>query len=378
VVTRNDLSSWALGWVLRAAVVAPAACGALAACSDANPAPPLGEGRDDAAVVTPQVDAGTILATQDARVGPQGSANDASSGPLAIQDAGARDAAPNEPARADAAPPAADAAAVDATGAPADASSAASLPPVTSTAADGPFRAVEDLSAGPKGKSGLFHPAELGRAGVKHPVFEWGCGGSSTPAQYAEQLRRIATHGFIVIADVSAIGDNGLPLRESIDWIIAENARAASPFFGVVETGKIALGGHSIGSANSFFIADDPRLTTTIHVAGGSLDDVRDPFAPTTGMGGKRLVHPVAYICSMRDSFGNVEKTQKDYDNTRVPAWMTVMTGVDHVAAARSGLPATIAWLRWHLAGERERQSAFLSAGGEFTTGMWVSRSKNW
>jgi len=57
---------------------------------------------------------------------------------------------------------------------------------------------------------------------------------------------------------------------------------------------------------------------------------------------------------------------------------MTVMTGVDHVAAARSGLPATIAWLRWHLAGEVERRSAFLDAGGQFTTGIFVSRSKNW
>jgi hypothetical protein len=292
-----------------------------------------------------------------------------------MQEAGARDASQGGPA------PLTDSGPVvvaDAGAATTDAATMGSLPPVTSTATDGPFRTMEDLSAGPKGKSGLFRPTELGRDGVKHPVFVWGCGGGSTPSSYAELLRRIATHGFIVIAEVSAIGDNGVPLRESIDWIIAENARSGSPFSGVVQTSKIALGGHSIGSVNSFLIADDPRLTTSVHVAGGSLDNVRDPSAPTTGMGGKRLVHPVAYVCSMRDSFGNVEKTQKDYDNTTVPAWMTVMTGVDHVAAARSGMPAIIAWLRWHLAGERERQSAFLGADGEFTTGMWVSRNKNW
>jgi hypothetical protein len=145
-----------------------------------------------------------------------------------------------------------------------------------------------------------------------------------------------------------------------------------------VDTSKIALGGHSIGSVNAFLVADDPRLTTTVHVAGGSLDDVNDPFAETTGSGGRGLVHPVAYVCSMSDTFGNVEKTEKDYDNTSVPAWMTVMTGVNHTGAARSGLPAILAWLRWHLAGESERRSAFLDAGGEFSTGMFVSRSKNW
>jgi len=252
------------------------------------------------------------------------------------------------------------------------------LPAVTSTAADGPFAATQALDSGPKGKSGLFRPRELGQNGLKHPLFVWGCGGSSTPMQYADQLLRVATHGFIVIAEVSTIGDNGAPLKAAIDWILAENARADSPLYGAVATDKIAMGGHSIGSANTFFVAEDPRLTTTIHIAGGSLDDVNSPFAPTTGMGGARLVHPVAYICSMSDTFNNVEKTEKDYANTRVPAWMTVMTGVEHVGAARSGLPATIAWLRWHLAGETERRSAFLDSGGEFNSGIFVSRSKNW
>jgi len=54
------------------------------------------------------------------------------------------------------------------------------------------------------------------------------------------------------------------------------------------------------------------------------------------------------------------------------------MTGVDHVAAARQGLPAIIAWLRWQLAGERARRSDFLDAMGEFSRGMYVSKSKNW
>lgn len=275
-----------------------------------------------------------------------------------------------------------DAASVDAAStndaASSDAGGSVRLPSVSSTASDGPFMPMEDLRGGPRGNSGVFRPSELGKDGLKHPVFIWGCGGSSTPSSYADQLRRVASHGFIVVAEVARIGDNGAPLKAAIDWIIAEHSRSGSPFQGHVATDRVALGGHSIGSANSFYIADDPRLTTTIHVAGGSLDNVNDPFAPTTGMGGKRIVKPVAYICSMSDTFMNVEKTSKDYDNTKAPAWMTVMTGVEHVGAARSGLPATIAWLRWHLAGEVERRAAFLTQGGEFTTGIFVSRSKNW
>ena len=186
------------------------------------------------------------------------------------------------------------------------------LPAVTSTTQAGPFEVMQVLDGGPMQKSGLFHPRELGEGGLKHPVFVWGCGGSSTPMQYAEQLSRIASHGFIVIAEVSTIGDNGAPLTAAVDWILAEHTREGSALRGVVATDKIAVGGHSIGSANAFFIANDARLTTSIHIAGGSLDNVNDPFATTTGMGGKKLIHPVAYICSMSDVFGNVEKTEKE------------------------------------------------------------------
>jgi hypothetical protein len=41
-------------------------------------------------------------------------------------------------------------------------------------------------------------------------------------------------------------------------------------------------------------------------------------------------------------------------------------------------MPAIIAWLRWHLAGETERTSAFLDSMGEFMTGKYKSKSKNW
>jgi len=252
------------------------------------------------------------------------------------------------------------------------------LPPADSVDADGPFETTQDLGAGPSGDSGLFYPTDLGRDGLAHPIFVWGCGGGSTPSSYATHLNRIASHGFIVIAEVSTIGNDGAILIAALEWLIAENERPESMFFGKLDTAKVAAGGHSIGSVNTFLIADDPRLTTTIHVAGGSLDDVNDPFAPTTGLGGKGLVHPAAYICSESDVFGNVEKTEADYAVTTVPVFFTIMTGADHVGAASEGLPAIVAWLRWHLGGETERSAMFLDPGGEFQTGKYVSRTKNW
>lgn len=242
----------------------------------------------------------------------------------------------------------------------------------------GPFETMQDLASGPKGASGLFRPTKLGDNGLKHPVFVWGCGGTATPSSYATELSKIASHGFVVIAEVENIGDDGMPLLAAADWIVKENDRSGGPLYQKLDTKKLGLGGHSIGSVNSFLAGVDPRWTTTIHVAGGSLDNVNDPNAATTGMGGKSLIHPTAYICSANDVFGNVEKTEKDYANTTVPVFFTIMSGADHVGAVKVGLPAIIAWLRWQLGGEEERKSQFLDPMGTFSTGIYMSRSKNW
>jgi len=257
-------------------------------------------------------------------------------------------------------------------------SSIPTLLPVTSVDTAGPFQTTQKLNTGPSPTSGLFYPTELGKDGLKHPVFVWGCGGMTNPSFYVDVLEHIASHGFIVIGEVSEIGDNGLPLTACIDWIIDENNRAQSVFYQKVDTDKIALGGHSIGSVNSFLVATDPRITTTIHVAGGSLDDIYDPNAETTGKGGRSLVHPVAYISAESDMFGNVEKLEKDYANTTVPAFMTIISGTEHIAITLAALPVMTGWLRWHLGGETERRSMFLDPTGEFCTGIYLSKNKNW
>ena len=247
---------------------------------------------------------------------------------------------------------------------------AAKLPSVDSVDADGPFDTTSDLASGPSGASGVFYPVDLGRDGLLHPIFLWGCGGSSTPSQYVDHLNRIASHGFVVVADVTTTAADGAPLKASLEWIIGEHERADSIFYHKLDITQIGAGGHSIGSVNTFELGPDPRVKTTIHVAGGSLDN--------DGASALKLTHPTAYICSEQDIFGNVEKAQADYAVTTVPVFFTVITGSDHVAAARDGLPAIVAWLRWQIGGEAERAAMFLEPGGEFASGKFVSQHKNW
>lgn len=239
------------------------------------------------------------------------------------------------------------------------------LPPVSSVDADGPFQTAADTSTGPARQGWVVRPTTLGASGLKHPVFIWGPGAGTGPSNYDFHLRRMASHGFVVYSETST--NSGAEMTAAINWLVAENNRPASPYYQKLDLSRLAAGGHSRGSIATFAIARDTRLKTTIHVAGGSFD----------GQGSRNLSKPAAYLCGADDTSAT-SNCRNDYAATTTPVFFTVITGANHIYTAREALPAIVSWLRWHLADETDRRNDFLVRGGPFTTGKYVSQSKNW
>jgi hypothetical protein len=231
------------------------------------------------------------------------------------------------------------------------------LPPVTSLDENGPFATTIDQNTGPAGTAWVVRPAELGQQGLRHPVFLWGPGAGTTPSTYETYLTHWASHGFVVYSVVST-GD-GSEMIAGIDWLVSENGRSDSLLFDKLDLGRIAAGGHSRGALSAFGAARDPRLVTTIHVAGGSFD----------GTGPSNLHAPAAYICGAADTLAT-PNCERDYEGTTVPVFFTVMQGVDHIRATQYAKPAITAWLRWHLGGEADRRAMFLDPACAFCTGI--------
>lgn len=239
-----------------------------------------------------------------------------------------------------------------------------SFPPVNSVFTDGPFDVSILKSAGP-GRGWVAYPTELGKDGLIHPIFIWGPGAGADQSDYEFLLRRLASHGFVVYSEAST-GD-GDEMIDAFDWLVRENNRSSSRFYRKLDAWKVALGGHSRGSIGTFEVANHTHVLATVHVAGGSFD----------GDGPSGLRRPAIYIGGTEDfATPNIER---DYNNTTVGVFFTVMDGVDHVSAAREGLPAITAWLRWHLGFEHFRKEEdFLSRSCTFCTGKWESQAKNW
>ncbi len=249
------------------------------------------------------------------------------------------------------------------TGSP-TASPGGSLPPVSDVTRPGPYAVTIDQTAGPGNDGWLVYPTNAGQNGVDHPVFIWGPGAGSDPAAYEDMLRQWASHGFVVYSEVSS--SSGDYMVEALDWLEDENVRSGSPLYQDLDLTEVAFGGHSRGSIGTFDVANDPRLKTTVHVAGGSFD----------GNGPSNLRNPALYIGGDADfATSNVER---DYTNTRVPVWFNILDDTDHIMATRNAQHIITAWLRWHLADEEFRRTEnFLRSDCTFCN-LGEVTYKNW
>jgi dienelactone hydrolase len=254
------------------------------------------------------------------------------------------------------------------------------FPPVTDFVGNGPFTATTIDSTGPSNNYTVYMPKEPAPAGAKNPIVAWMSGGGTTPSGYP-LLPHLASHGFVVVASNTApgIGDEvnlGKELIAGIDWAIAENARMGSPLFDRLDTTKIASMGYSMGSLATFTIANDPRLTTTVHISGGNMAPERV----------NNLHAPAAFLCGIPgDDTCNILSTDcdiaaancdTDFMNAKTPVFYANFPGghlgiltppnQDPIHAAAT------AWLRWQLMGDTTLKAQFV--GDQCT----VCKDPNW
>jgi hypothetical protein len=278
-------------------------------------------------------------------------------------------------------------------GADASTGSTGVLPPVKDPSVAGPFTPAEPDNVGPNNSYTVIAPKELGQNGIKHPILIWGPGAGSWPAIYQTMLNHFASHGFVVVSYNST--PQGPELTTGIDWVISESKRMGSPYFDKVDATKIAAGGQSAGSLATFKIAKDPRLTTTLHINGGT-------FAPHTDV--MNLVKPAQFICGDDPAVSGGDGTSVsdlarpncdiDFMNATTPVWYGDVIGASHTtvidnplsatnAAAnpltKHFLGATVAWLRWQLAGDETEKALFVgpNCGYCMQTMAWKVQQKN-
>ena len=222
----------------------------------------------------------------------------------------------------------------------------------------------------------LSYPKQLSST-QKHGVIVWGPGGGTEPGAYEGMIRRLASHGFVVIALSISPGDASQATK-AIDWLEQKNKDPNDLFYQKLELTKVGCSGHSMGGLESeqAAIKDERVFTAFLNNSGDKNGGVIKNFP-------KEKTAGVLY--------GEVgmEKPNaiKDYETaTDIKSCLIEMTGgpmnseggYGHGSGSWDGMAATIAWMRWQIGGEEFRKADFVGTTGKYIDGNIIGHQGKW
>ncbi|MGH3712285.1 MAG: hypothetical protein ACRDT4_02315 [Micromonosporaceae bacterium] len=214
--------------------------------------------------------------------------------------------------------------------------------------APGPH-AVTKVQGGPDHT--LYYPTNLGAGGTQHPVLIWGNGTGATPESYDAQLRHLATWGFVVAAANTTQSGSGQEMLAGARFLIAEDQRSGSVFYGKIDETKIGAAGHSQGGGGTIAAGADPIVDTTIPIQPGPQGSVPQLKGPSLFVAGQYdYIVPSWYVKSRYSQAGHV------------PAIFAELRGSDHFFPGETRvrlIGVVTAWFRFWLAADEQARGIF-------------------
>lgn len=276
----------------------------------------------------------------------------------------------------------------------------------------GPYPASYDMAPGGL-EYVVYQPKDLGAATRSHKlgIYIWGnsgCVADGASARY--HLTEIASHGFVVIAPGTILNGpkappappadaaaKGTPSPEdlqrmiskgassakmiaALDWILAENKREGSPYFGLINSEKVAIGGNSCGGLIAIKTASDPRVKVLAvqnsgvfsappAMPGNMSAEATRALANSPMMSVKKedlakLHTAVLYVEGGPDDVSQPNALDDFKRINQVPVFVADHPGAGHVGLFLEpngeGTKIELDWLAWQLDGDRVAAQTFV------------------
>ncbi|MEO8592882.1 MAG: alpha/beta hydrolase [Candidatus Solibacter sp.] len=255
----------------------------------------------------------------------------------------------------------------------------------------------------------IYRPQDLSKVkGEKLPIIAWGEGGcANNGLAHRNFLMEIASYGFLALAigppqaprAPGAPAAPGAPgqagqapggggrgagpatkssqLIDAINWAVAENSRAGSPYNGKLDTSKIAVMGMSCGGIQAYAVATDPRVKLVGIFNSGILNSSGAPAAPGAAAAPamedvrkdqlEKLHSPIFYVTGDKSDIA-FENGMDDFKRiSKGVAIHTYKDGVSHggtYSQPNGGdfARVAVAMLKWQFKDDKEASRMFLGA----------------
>jgi hypothetical protein len=242
------------------------------------------------------------------------------------------------------------------------------------------------INTGFDGGGILAYPKNLSTT-QKHGIVVWGPGGGTAPSAYEGIIRRLASHGFVVIALKESPGDAS-QAKAAIDWLENKNNTATDPFYQKLDMSKVGCSGHSMGGLESEqALIQDSRVITAIMNNSGDLGHTamskvspQKTIAIVYGEGGMERPNAVADYnnAGVKARACLIKMTGRQGPECAAAQGGPQECGWGHGSGSWGGMAATVSWMRWHLGGEDFRKADFVGSNGAYINGPIIGEQGYW
>ena len=226
----------------------------------------------------------------------------------------------------------------------------------------------------------VFCPQDLSKFGKKNllPILVWGNGACyNSPFEHYKFLNEIASQGYLVLATgyfpmPGMFGWNyprstEQQQTESIDWAFKQNEDKNSPYYHKLDLKHICVAGMSCGGLQTLSNAADPRISLLMIMNSGLFNNAGGamPGMPMPNKEKLNEIHtPIIYILGGQEDIAYNNGMDDFHRIKHVPA-AAINYPVGHGGTygqphgGEFSIPA-IAWLNWHLKGNKEAAKMFV------------------
>jgi hypothetical protein len=266
----------------------------------------------------------------------------------------------------------------------------------------------------------VYQPADLSSVTGKLGIYIWGNGGCGLDATSARfHLTEIASHGYVAIAPGHILSGPKAPpqppvdgqhpapppdpansatsekMIAALDWILAENARKDSPYYGKIDASRVAFAGHSCGGLIAMQASLDPRAKLLVMEDSGIFIHPMDGNAPNNPLGKMaalmnrmnkadlvKLHVPVLYILGGPQDMAELNGLDDFEHIQNVPVFVADQPGIGHGGSfsepSGEATKIELDWLDWHLNGDLVAARTFKGAECTLCRDFrWVTHRKS-
>ncbi len=217
----------------------------------------------------------------------------------------------------------------------------------------------------------VFYPSELEHTEKQYPVIVYSNGTGQKGSQYKNLYSHLSSWGFIVLANDDPESYSGLPAEKTLSWILEENKKEDSIFFGKIDVDRIGTYGHSQGGA-AVFNTITAQKHSDLYKTAVSLSPTNEELADALGWHYdlEKVCIPVFIIAGTAGEFETetvipFEKLSDMYEKLDVPKAMARRTGAEHANTVTDADGYVTTWFMWQLQGDMEAAEAFIGNNPE-------------